>query len=126
MVDKERMHKFNMTASPDCLSCGVVQDNVHLFCECISVREALFWIRQKLLSLLPHEGAATSNFEFLHFMFIQSLLDREAVWLLGIYVKLVWDNVICKKKIIYQKNVQDECSLQYHERTGLGHIVRIL
>ena len=107
VANKDRMHKFNMTASPACPSCGVVQDNVHLFCECVSVREAWFWLRQRLLSLLPPEAAATSNFEFLHFMFMKDLLDNEAVWLLGIYVKLVWDNVICKKKIIHQKIIEN-------------------
>ena len=91
--NKERMHRFNMTNSPNCLSCGVVQDNVHLFCECVSVREAWFWIRQRHLSLLPSEAAKTSNFEFLHFVFIQSLMDKETMWLLSIYI------VICKKNI---------------------------
>ena len=53
IANKDRMHRFNMAASPNCFSCGVVQDNVHLFCECVSVKEAWFWIRQRLLSLLP-------------------------------------------------------------------------
>ena len=55
-----------MTHSPNGLSCGVIQDNVYLFCECVSVREAWFWIRQRLLSLLPPEAVRTSNFEMLH------------------------------------------------------------
>ena len=46
-------------------------------------------------------------------MFVESFLDKEAVWLLGIYVKLVWDNVICKKKILSQNFVKTECSLKY-------------
>ena len=32
--------KMNMVASPNCQICGVREDNVHLFTECISVREA--------------------------------------------------------------------------------------
>ena len=51
IANKDGMYRFNMTASPNCLSCGVVQDNTHLFCECVLVREAWFWIRQRLLSL---------------------------------------------------------------------------
>ena len=120
--NKDRMHKFNMTASPNCISCGVIQDNVHVFCECISVREAWFWLRQRLLSLLPPAAVATSNFEFLNLMFMKTLLDREAVWLLGIYVKLVWSDVICKKKILNQKTLENECSLQYFKQ-NLVHIV---
>ena len=128
VANKDRMHKFHMAASPNCSSCGVVQDNVHLFCECVSVREAWFWIRQRLLSLLPPEAARTSNFEFLHLMFVQSLMDIEAVWLLGIYVKVVWDTVICKKKNISQSKIKNECFLQYNNhhacnKPALAHFV---
>ena len=28
IANKDRMHRFNMAASPNCFSCGVVQDNV--------------------------------------------------------------------------------------------------
>ena len=37
IANKDRVFKFNMTASPNCTLCGVVQDNVHLFCECVNV-----------------------------------------------------------------------------------------
>ena len=57
VANKDRVFKFNMTASPNCATCGVLQDNVHLFCECLNVREAWFWMRQRLLSLLPQEDA---------------------------------------------------------------------
>ena len=131
VANKERMHRFNMAASPLCPSCSVLQDNVHLFCECISVRESWFWIRQRLLGLLPPEAAATSNFEFLHLMFGKSLLDNEAVWLLGIYVKLVWDKVICKKGFVNQEKIESECSLQYYNhhvcnKPPLAHIVGLM
>ena len=126
IANKDRMYRFNMAASPNCLTCGVVQDNNHLFCECVSVREAWFWIRQRLLSLLPPEAARTSNFELLHFMFVESMLDREAVWLLGIYVKLVWDNVICKKNDVSQTVVKNEYSLQFNNQPGLAHIIGLL
>ena len=99
VANKDRVFKFNMTASPNCAICGVLQDNVHLFCECFNVREAWFWMRQRLLSLLPQEGGQTSNFEFLNLMFTPSVMDSEAVWLIGIYVQQVWDHIICKKKI---------------------------
>ena len=72
--------------------------------------------------MLPPEAVATSNFEFLNLMFMKSLFDREAVWLLGIYVKLVWSDVICKKKILKQKTLENECSLQYFKQ-NLVHIV---
>ena len=41
VANKERVFRYNMIASPNCSICRVVQDNVHLFCECVTVREAV-------------------------------------------------------------------------------------
>ena len=102
-----------MAASPNCAECGVLQDNVHLFCECKHVREAWFWLRQRLLGMLSPDCAVTSNFEFINLMFSTSMLESEIVWLLGVYVKLVWDNVVCKKKLLTQFDIQVECQVQF-------------
>ena len=58
-------NKFNKAATPNCLACGVLHDNVHLFCECKSVREAWFWVRQRLLGMLPDSHGQTSYLEIL-------------------------------------------------------------
>ena len=113
VANKERVHRFNMTASPNCPTCGVLQDNVHLFCECVNVREAWFWLRQRMLDMLPPDSGMTSNFEFLNLMFVSSMLDSEIVWLLGVYVQLVRDNVICKKKFLSQNRIKTECAQEY-------------
>ena len=128
VANKDRVFKFNMTASPNCATCGVLQDNVHLFCECLNVREAWFWMRQRLLSFLPQEDAQTSNFEFLNLMFPQSVMDSESVWLLGFYVQQVWVHVICKKKNLSQRQIKIECAQQFikHQvsnRPSLAHII---
>ena len=106
----------------------MVQDNVHLFCECVTVREAWFWLRQRLLGFLPQEGGTTSNFEFINLMFTSSIFDSEVVWLLGVYVHQVWINAICKKKILSQSQIQVECFQQYlsHQssrRPALSHLI---
>ena len=100
IANRDRLfNKFNKAATPNCLACGVVQDNVHLFCECKLVREAWFWVRQRLLGMLPDSHGQTYNFEFLNLMFESDLMDSEIVWMLGIFVQLVWNFVICKKNI---------------------------
>ena len=113
IANKDRVFKFNMIASPNCHTCGVVQDNVHLFCECVNVQEAWFWLRQRLLGMLPQDGGRVSNFEFINLMFISSQFDNEIVWLLGIYVQQVWSNVICKKNYLSQNQIKTECSQQF-------------
>ena len=129
VANRDRLYsKFHMAASPFCLPCGVLQDNVHLFCECKLVREAWFWVRQRLLGLLPDTHRQTSNFEFLNMMFESFLLDKEIVWMLGVYVKLVWDLVICKKKCLKLETVQSEYLLKHEahktsKMPTLEHIV---
>jgi hypothetical protein len=46
-------------------------------------------------------------------MFDSSLMDSEMVWILGIYVLLVWDIVICKKKVLKLETMKSEYSLKY-------------
>ena len=87
-----------MVQLPNSVKCNVLYDNVHLFCECILVREAWFWVRQRLLGLLPDSHARTSNFEFLNLMFERDIMDSEVIWMIGNFVQIVWDVVICKKK----------------------------
>ena len=45
VANRDRLfNKFQMVPSPDCLYCNVLHEKVHLFCECILVREAWFWV----------------------------------------------------------------------------------
>ena len=113
VANKERVNRFNMAPSPNCPECDVVQDNVHLFCECVLVREAWFWLRQRILEMLPPDGGSTSNFELLNLMFMSGMFDSEIVWLIGIHVKLVWVNVMSKKKSLDQIMLKSECELKF-------------
>ena len=131
VANKERMFKFHMSQSPNCPTCGVVQDNSHLFCECLCVREAWFWIRQRLISMLPGDGGKTSNFEFINLMFDSGTLDNEIVWLLGVYVTQVWKQVICKKRTLKLLSIMTEVSQEYKahylsHKQPLAHITGLL
>ena len=129
IANRDRLFsKFRMVPSPNCVLCNVLHDNVHVFCECILVRESWFWIRQRLLGMLPDLFRMSSNFEFLNLMFESEIMDGEVVWLLGAYVQLVWDSVICKKKYLKLEMMKSELSMKYltHQRSNmpnLGHIV---
>ena len=46
-------------------------------------------------------------------MFDSCMLDSEIVWLLGVYVELVWSNVVCKKKNLSQNMIKTECAQEY-------------
>ena len=133
IANRDRLFsKFRMVPSPNCLQCpGVLHDNVHLFCECVLVRESWFWIRQRLLGMLPSLYRMSSNFEFLNLMFESDVLENEVIWIIGVYVQLVWDTVICKKKHLRIEKMKSEISLKYltHQRSNmpdLGYNVGIL
>ena len=120
--------KFHMVPNHDCVHCGVLHDNVHVFCDCQLVREAWFWVRQRLLGLLPNKFANTSNFEFLNLMFDSSMMNNEVIWMLGIWVQLVWNTVICKKKWLKIETVQSEFSLKFvsHQNSHLPALAHII
>ena len=132
IANRDRLfNKLNKAETPNCLACGVVQDNVHLFCECKLVREAWFWVRQRLLGMLPDSHGHTSNFEFLNLMFESDLMDSEIVWMLGIFVQLVWNFVICKKKSLKLETVKSEYFLKHENHKNskmptLGFIVGLM
>ena len=119
--------KFNMAPDPFCLHCRVLHDNSHIFSECQLVREAWFWTRQRLLDMVPQENASTSNFEFINLMFDSYVLENEVIWILGIWVELVWNFVICKKKSLNLETVKSEISLRFitHQNSNLPALAHI-
>ena len=100
-------------------------DNVHLFCECILVREAWYWVRWRLLGLMPNSGRP------LNLMYKSVMMESEAISMIGIYVQLVWNYVICKKKHLNLETMRSEYELKYitHQKSNmpdLGHIVGLI
>ena len=125
IANRDRLHnKFHMAPSPNCLICNVLHDNVHLFSECVLVREAWFWVRQRILGILPNSHRTTSNFEFLNLMFDSDRMDGEVIWILGVYVQLVWDVVICKKKYLKLETMKSEYEMKYssHQKSNMPHL----
>ena len=78
--------------------------------------------------MIPPSQGNTSNFEFINLMFDSSLMDSEMVWILGIYVLLVWDIVICKKKVLKLETVKSEYSLKYltHQFSNMTSLANIV
>ena len=80
-----------------------------------------------MLGMLPPDGGITSNFEFLHLMFITRIFDNEIVWLIGVYMQFVWNNVTSKNKSLSPQIIKTECELKFasqHEANmpTLAHI----
>ena len=67
------MHLVN---SPNCLVCGLLESNTHIFTECLMVGEDWGLVSMRLLELLPEESARCSNFEMISLMFEQHVMDR--------------------------------------------------
>ena len=78
--------------------------------------------------MLPSSHGNTSNFEFLNLMFDSSLLDSEIIWMLGIYLQLVWNTVICQKKGLKLETVKSEYSLKYltHQLSNMPSLTCIV
>ena len=63
--------------------------------------------------MLPGNGGQTSNFEFISLMFDVGTLEREMLWLLGVYVGQVWKLVICKKRTLKLVSFMTEVAQEY-------------
>ena len=112
--NRERLFlKMNMVDNPSCLKCHVREDNVHIFTECLLVNEAWFWVRSRLLTLLPENCSQTSNFEFLNFMFEKHVMDLEIVWLLGTVVAFIWNEKIVRKRKVNLEHLIGHLKLEY-------------
>ena len=64
-------------------------------------------------------------------MFENNLIESEAIWMIGIYVQLVWDYVICKKKNLKLETMKSDYHLKYltHQKSNspnLGHIIGLI
>ena len=119
-----------MVNSPNCLVCGVREDNAHIFAECLMVREAWGWVRMRLLNLLSRESARCSNFELLTLMFEKDLMDLEAVWLIVTYVEYVWTEKFLRNKLVKLEQLVGHIKLcyrsnQFSKKPVLGHITYI-
>ena len=129
--NRDRLYsKMNMVNSPNCLVCGVREDNTHMFAECVMVNEAWGWVRRRALSLLPEDCAITSNFELLNLIFVKHLMDYEVVWLLGTYLELVWVEKIQKKKYLKINHLIGHTRLRYQanqvsKKPSLGFIANL-
>ena len=129
--NRERLFdKMHMVASPNCLICGVREDNIHLFTECVLVRETWGWVRNGLLRLLPEDCAITSNFEFINLMFSKHLMENEAVWLIGTFIQFAWTEKFQKKRNVELKKFIGHAKLCYKENQAarkplLGYLMNI-
>ena len=63
-------------------------------------------------------------FEFLNLRFERDMFDCEVIWMIGLFVQLVWDIVICKKKYPKIETMKREYELKYltHQKSNMPHL----
>ena len=123
--------KIHMVDSPNCVLCNVREDITHMFTECIMVRDAWGWSRQRILSLLPDDCAATSNYEFLNLMFMKHVMDNEVVWLLGVGLEFIWEEKLTRRRTVKLEHLVGFTRMkfksnQFSRKPSLGHILSII
>ena len=69
--------------------------------------------------------ARTSNVEFLNLMFERDIMDSEVIWMIGNFVQLVWDVVICKKKHLKIETMKSEYEIKLftHQKSWVTLLV---
>ena len=100
-----------------CQKCnqGVVEDCVHLFAECGKVQEGWYWLRTRIMNLLP-DYQGMSNFEILHLMFPEDgRVENEIMWLLGTWVQMVYEEVVVRDRKLLDYFVRGHFQYDYYE-----------
>ena len=134
---QERLWKINKEKKPEdrrvhtdvCQKCnqGVVQDCVHFFAECSNVQEGWYWLRARILGLLP-DHQALSNFEILHLMFPKdNRVEDEVMFLIGNWTQLVYEEVVLRDRKLMDQFVRGHFQYKFYESMkkkmpGLNHI----
>ena len=126
--NRDRLYtKMHLVNTPNCLVCGVREDNTHIFTECVMVRESWGWVRMRLLGLLSEQSAQCSNFELINLMFEKHLMDLESVWLVVTFVEYVWMEKVLRNKIVKLEQAIGHIKLRYKANQAsrkplLGHM----
>jgi hypothetical protein len=53
------------------------------------------------------------------------VMENEAIWMIGIYVQLVWDYVICKKKHLKLETMKSDYQMKYltHQKSNSPDLI---
>jgi hypothetical protein len=126
--NRERLYtKMHLVNTPNCMVCGVREDNTHIFTECVMVRESWGWVRMRLLGLLSEASAGCSNFELINLMFEKHHMDLESVWLVVTFVEYVWLEKFVRNMFVKLEQAIGHIKLRYKANQAsrkplLGHI----
>ena len=92
-----------------------MQDCVHLFAECGNVQEGWYWLRTRILSLLP-DNQGLSNFEINHLMFPKdNRVEDELMFLVGNWVQCVYEEVVVKDRKLMDQFVRGHFQYKVYE-----------
>ena len=126
---QERLYRINREKPADrrqvwtdvCQGCnqGEVQDCVHLFMECDRVREGWHWVRRRIMILLD-DVQGLSNYEILHLSFPRELDENEIMWLLGVWVAMVQEEVVVKKRVLGDQFVRGHFRYKYLQTLSIN------
>ena len=122
---QERLWRINQEKKPEnrrvhsdiCQKChqGVVQDCVHLFAECCTVQEGWYWLRTRILGLLP-DYQGLSNFEIIHLMFPKdNRVEDEVMFLVGNWVQFVYEEVVVRDRKLVDQFVRGHFQYKVYE-----------
>ena len=97
---RERLFRIGLQVDPYCDLCpgGVFCDLEHFFCSCDKVVEVWDWVRRQLVQLLGGNSDGVSNWEFINLFWPGSRREKDLVWMIGIYVAKVWEEIYVRGK----------------------------
>ena len=128
----ERMFRIKLRQDPYCIVCvgAEIADIEHYFCRCCKVECLWQWLRSKV-NLVDVRLNTVLDKDLVNLCFGKTDYEKEVTWLIGHYVKFVWDRIYVREAqasldtlIGYLKfkyrDFQNSCSLYLRNLKDLG------
>ena len=96
---RERMFRIGLATDPYCESCPSAEicDIEHFFCSCPRVAEVWQEVRAMVVRVVGMGSGLCSDWELVNLHFPNSRGAQQAVWLLGTFVGMVWDEIFIRR-----------------------------
>ena len=96
---RERMFRIGLATDPYCDSClsAEICDIEHFFCSCSRVSDVWQEVRAMVVRVVGVDCGLCSDWELINLHFPSSLGAQQAVWLIGTFVSMVWDEIFIRR-----------------------------
>ena len=101
------MFRIGLAVDPYCEAClgAEICDIQHFFCSCSRVSEVWLEVRALMVGILGVVCDSCSDWELVILLFpsSSSMADKQAVWIIGTFVGMIWEELFIRSRPALKK-----------------------